>query len=279
MCDLAATGGGRLVAVAIVAGDGAPAGALRALPAAAVRARRAGPAGGRRGGARADALGDLLPAAFGPGRRGGAAPADERPRPSTSSAPSATAEELSGRGDPLVPRRLHPRRGGRRAGLGAADGGLLPRPLPARARHLDRRDDPLRRAARPLGGAPPARWTSTPPAAWATRSRCRCARWWRPAARRCPSSRAAGLGHTGGTLDKLEAIPGFRVGPHGDAVRAAARRGRGGHLRGGRRPGPRRPQALRAARRDGHGRVDPAHRQLDHVQEDRRGHRRPWCWT
>ena len=33
-------------------------------------------------------------------------------------------------------------------------------------------------------------------------------------------------------------------------------------------------QAVRAARRDRHGRVDPADRQLDHVQEDRRGHRR-----
>ena len=39
------------------------------------------------------------------------------------------------------------------------------------------------------------------------------------------------------------------------------------------RPRPGRPQALRAARRHRHRRVDPAHRQLDHVEEDRRGHR------
>ena len=66
MSDLVATGGGRLVAVAVVAGDGAPARALRALPPAALRARRAGPAGRRRRRSAADALGDLLPGAFGP---------------------------------------------------------------------------------------------------------------------------------------------------------------------------------------------------------------------
>ncbi len=42
----------------------------------------------------------------------------------------------------------------------------------------------------------------------------------------------------------------------------------------GSRPGADRSQALRAARRDRHGRVDPAHRQLDHVEEARRGHLR-----
>ena len=46
-----------------------------------------------------------------------------------------------------------------------------------------------------------------------------------------------------------------------------------------RRPRPGRPQALRAARRHRHRRVDPADRQLDHEQEDRRGHRRRWCST
>ena len=37
---------------------------------------------------------------------------------------------------------------------------------------------------------------------------------------------------------------------------------------------PGRPQALRAARRHRHGRVDPADRVVDHVEEDRRRHRR-----
>ena len=41
----------------------------------------------------------------------------------------------------------------------------------------------------------------------------------------------------------------------------------------------RRPAALRAARRHRDGRVDPAHRVVDHVEEARRGHRRRWCWT
>ena len=45
-------------------------------------------------------------------------------------------------------------------------------------------------------------------------------------------------------------------------------------LRRGPRPGPGRPAAVRAARRHRDGRVDPADRQLDHVQEDRRGDRR-----
>ena len=58
-------------------------------------------------------------------------------------------------------------------------------------RPVDRRDDRQRRAARPVracAGRPP---TSTPPAASATRSRCRSPRWSRPAAPPCRSSPAA----------------------------------------------------------------------------------------
>ena len=65
-------------------------------------------------------------------------------------------------------------------------------------------------------------------------------------------------------------------------ARAALQRGdvrparvrRRGHLRGRRRARARRQEALRPARRDRHRRGDPADRLVDHVQEDRRGHRR-----
>ena len=62
--------------------------------------------------------------------------------------------------------------------------------------------------------------------------------------------------------------------PHerGD-VRAAPRRRRR-DLRRRLRARPGRQEALRAARHHGHRRGDPAHRVLDHVEEDRRGHGR-----
>ncbi len=54
-------------------------------------------------------------------------------------------------------------------------------------------------------------WTSIPPAASVTRYLCR----WPPALAACgafvPMLSGRGLGHTGGTLDKMEAIPGYRA--------------------------------------------------------------------
>ncbi len=83
-----------------------------------------------------------------------------------------------------------------------------------------------------------------------------------------------GLGFTGGTLDKLESIPGFSVTLEPDAFLAqVARRGRG-RDRAEPRRGPRRQEDVRAARRDGHCAVDAAHRGLDHLEEGRRRRRR-----
>ena len=95
-----------------------------------------------------------------------------------------------------------------------------------------------------------------------------------------PQLSGRGLGHTGGTLDKLEAIPGFRAGLTRRGVHAASSPSVGAVICAAGAdlaPADRKLYALRDV--TGHGRVDPAHRQLDHVQEDRRGHRRPWCST
>ena len=89
-----------------------------------------------------------------------------------------------------------------------------------------------------------------------------------------PQLSGRGLGHTGGTLDKLESIPGWRASLDNDEMMAPARGRRRGHLRRGSGTDAGRQEAVRAARRHGDGRGHPAHRQLDHEQEDRRGHRR-----
>ena len=47
-----------------------------------------------------------------------------------------------------------------------------------------------------------------------------------------PQLSGRGLGHTGGTLDKLESIPGWRATVSYDEMMRAARVGRSGHLRG-----------------------------------------------
>ena len=59
-----------------------------------------------------------------------------------------------------------------------------------------------------------------------------------------------GLGHTGGTLDKLESIPGFRVELSTEEMIEQLRDGRDGDRRPERPPRPRGQEALRAPRRD-----------------------------
>ena len=55
-----------------------------------------------------------------------------------------------------------------------------------------------------------------------------------------PQLSGRGLGHTGGTLDKLEAIPGWRAALCNEEILAVLRAGRLRHLRRGRRAWPRR---------------------------------------
>ena len=79
-----------------------------------------------------------------------------------------------------------------------------------------------------------------------------------------------GLGHTGGTLDKLESIPGFRVELTTDELIAQVRT-RAGDRRADGRPRAGRQEAVRAPRRHRDGRHRAADRVVDHVQEARRG--------
>ena len=174
-----------------------------------------------------------------------------------------------------VRRRRDRRHAARLSGVGPAHGY---RP----ARHdrrgdgvADRRDGAVRRAGRSVRTCPASRSTSTAPAASATRRRSILA----PLAAACgvsvPMMSGRGLGHTGGTLDKLESIPGFRVSLSLDEMQARARRRSAARIIGqtaGDRA--RRQEALRPARRDRHGREHPADRRVDHEQEDRRGDRR-----
>ena len=130
----------------------------------------------------------------------------------------------------------------------------------ARDRPLDRRDDRLGRADGLLLAVPARPPTSTPPAASATRSRCRWRRWSPPAASPCPQLSGRGLGHTGGTLDKLESIPGWRAALSNEEMLAQLEDVGAVICAAGDGLAPGRQEALRAARRHRHRRGDPADR-------------------
>jgi thymidine phosphorylase len=90
-----------------------------------------------------------------------------------------------------------------------------------------------------------------------------------------PMMSGRGLGHTGGTLDKLESIPGFRTNLSIAEMKASlasvgcAMIGQTAEIATGRQA------AVRPARRQRNNREHSADFGVDHVQEDRRRHRRP----
>ena len=131
---------------------------------------------------------------------------------------------------------------------------------PARARPLDRRDDRLGRAARPVRRSPGRPTDKHSTGGVGDKITLPLAPLVAACGAAVPQLSGRGLGHTGGTLDKLESIPGWRASVSNAEFLRAARRRRRGDLRGRRRAGAGRPQALRAARRHRHGRVDPADR-------------------
>lgn len=89
-----------------------------------------------------------------------------------------------------------------------------------------------------------------------------------------PQLSGRGLGHTGGTLDKLEAIPGWQADLTNDEIMHRLGKGSGAVIcAAGAGLAPADKKLYGAARRHCHCGYHPADRVLDHVQEDCGGYR------